>query len=128
MLRELEQILAHRSGSEQALGLLDMVLGCLDVLARERDLGREDVRARQMKGVVGRLKQGNRLADVLESGTLSAFGVSESRDRPVEPDAHVRICGLADALERASHDFLRASELAHVAQRVTEKRRVSRFD
>jgi hypothetical protein len=81
-----------------------------------------------MKGVVGRLKQGNRLADVLKRGTLSAFGVSESRDRPVEPDAHVRICGLADALERASHDFLRASDLAHVAQRVTEKRRITRFD
>ena len=128
VLLELEQILADCTGGEQTLGLVDVVLCSLDVLARERDLGRENVRACEMERVVGRLKQRDRLADVLESGALAAFVVSESRDRSVEPHAHIRICGLADPLERAPDDFLRSSDLAHVAQRVTEKRRVPRFD
>jgi hypothetical protein len=50
--------------------------------------------------------------------------VREPRHRPVEPDAHVRVLGLLCAVERVLHDPLRAREVAGVAERVAEERRV----
>ena len=80
--------------------------------------------AGEVERVVRRLEQRDRLAHVRERDRRAALLVREPRDRPVEPDAHVRVLGLLRALERVLHDLLRAREVAGVAERVAEERRV----
>ncbi len=77
-----------------------------------------------MEGVVRRLEQRDRLAHVRERDRRAAFLVREPRHRPVEPDAHVRVFGLLRSVERVLHHPLRAGEVAGVAERVAEERRV----
>ena len=105
-----------------------MRLGRVRILARERDVGGEDVRACEMQGVVGRLQQRDRLAHVRQRDRFASFRVCEARHRPVEADAHIRVLGLLHPLERMPHDLLGAREVAHVAERVAEQRRVARLE
>jgi hypothetical protein len=112
------------AGTEKALSGIEMTLRGICVIAGQRDSGSEKVCAREVKRVVGCLKERYRFARVDESNRLSRFCVREPRPRPIQTDAHVRIVRVSRLLERALDDRFSPGELAHVAEDVAKEDRV----
>src|SRR5207247_9507951 len=83
---EVAQVAGVAAELEQALGTLEVEAGRLGLAVENQDLGAEQVCAREMEGVLRRLEQRDRAAQVPQPGLRVALHRREPRGRRVEAD------------------------------------------
>ncbi len=107
--------------SQQPFRLVEVVeRPAVVVSGRDGRIGAGDVRPSQVNGVLGRLEQRDRAAEVVERGERLGLLEREPPERPVEPHAGVAVADLARAREHLRDHRLRALELAEVGERVAQ--------
>src|SRR2546428_12604260 len=94
--------------AEQVRGQLQLLAGLLDAALPRLDTRGEQIPARELRGVVGRLQERNSFPDVVQRLRGAAFDRRGPRDRPVEANSVVRVGVPFRALERIADDLRRA--------------------
>ena len=107
---------------EQPLRRLEVRRRVLGQAVEDEDLAREQVRPREVERVLRRLEERDRAAEMAERHPSVALHRGGPRERPVEPDARVRVDDRARARRKVGEDLARLHEPPEVRQRVAQVR------
>jgi hypothetical protein len=117
---EVGEVLGLWVGAEEPAGEIEVGPGLLRAVLPHEDRPAEQVCPRQVEGVVGGVEQGDRTAHVVKRHGRTTLDPGQAGQRPIEPDARIRVPQRLGLVEDAVEDRLCALEVAEVGEGVAE--------